>query len=267
MRRYDWRGWEASVYICQIKDDHFCPDWSRVPVGGAEAGRIRLWCVVFFISHVPDGSSLAPPCHLVSEELVTRLSRSDMMRSDGSFLQNSSLPLIHPYQRVNPSSYSTPLKPASHIGADQSSKQGGANKRPSCFGSNFPDWMSVRNVCVAAGRKVGHHLKDHCLVHMRPLFWLYEILSERYDGPALARRAVCFSCPLARLNKELLNPDSISVRCRVNICFIMWWNLLFSERHHSFTSLWCHSATQFDPVDPASVRSNPQFTAVTTLLL
>lgn len=34
-----------------------------------------------------------------------------MMRSDGSFLQNSSLPLIHPYQRVNPSSYSVPLKP------------------------------------------------------------------------------------------------------------------------------------------------------------
>lgn len=33
------------------------------------------------------------------------------MRSDGSFLQNSSLPLIHPYQRVNPSSYSVPLKP------------------------------------------------------------------------------------------------------------------------------------------------------------
>lgn len=109
-------------------------------------------------------------CHLVSEEPVTQLSRSDMMRSDGSFLQNSSLPLIHPYQRVNPSSYSTPLKTASHIGADQSSKQGGTNKRPSCCGSNFPDWMSVRNVCVAARRKVGYRLKDHCLAHIRPLF-------------------------------------------------------------------------------------------------
>lgn len=113
---------------------------------------------------------------------VTRLSRSDMMRSDGSFLQNSSLPLIHPYQSVNPSSHSVPLKTAPHIGADQSSKQGGANKRPSCVGSNFPDWMSVRNVCVAAGRKVGHRLKDHCLAHIRPLFYFYEILSERYDG-------------------------------------------------------------------------------------
>lgn len=57
------------------------------------------------------GAALAPLCHLVSEEPMTRLSRSDMMRSDGSFLQKSSLPLIHPYQRVNPSSYSTPLKP------------------------------------------------------------------------------------------------------------------------------------------------------------
>lgn len=67
---------------------------------------------VFFFSHVQDGSSLAPLlCHLVSEELVTRLSRSDMMGSDGSFLQNSSLPLIQPYQKVNPSSYSMPLKP------------------------------------------------------------------------------------------------------------------------------------------------------------
>ena len=34
-----------------------------------------------------------------------------MMRSDGSFLQNSSLPLIHPYQRENPSSYCMPLMP------------------------------------------------------------------------------------------------------------------------------------------------------------
>lgn len=56
------------------------------------------------------GSSLVPLCHPVSEEPVTRFSRSDMMRSDGSFLQNSSLPLIHPYQRAKPSSYSTPLK-------------------------------------------------------------------------------------------------------------------------------------------------------------
>lgn len=70
----------------------------------------------------------------------------------------------------------------SHIGADQSSKQGATNKRPSCFGSNFPDWMSVRNVCVAAGRKVGHRLKAHCLAHIRALFYFYEILSERYDG-------------------------------------------------------------------------------------
>lgn len=35
---------------------------------------------------------------------------------------------------------------------------------------------------MAAGRKVGHRFKDHCLAHIRPLFWLYEILSERYDG-------------------------------------------------------------------------------------
>lgn len=35
---------------------------------------------------------------------------------------------------------------------------------------------------MAAGRKVGHRLKDHCLEHIRPLFEFYEILSERYDG-------------------------------------------------------------------------------------
>lgn len=52
---------------------------------------------------------LAPLCHTVSEGPMTRLSRSDMMRSDGSFLQNSSLPLIHPYHRQKPPSYCTPL--------------------------------------------------------------------------------------------------------------------------------------------------------------
>lgn len=35
---------------------------------------------------------------------------------------------------------------------------------------------------MAAGRKVGHRFKDHCLAHIRPLFWLYEILRERYAG-------------------------------------------------------------------------------------
>ena len=74
---------------------------SKVPAGGAEAGWLWLrW----------EGSSAALLCHLVSEEPVTWLSRSDMMSSDGFFLQNSSLPLIHPYQRENPSSYRTPLK-------------------------------------------------------------------------------------------------------------------------------------------------------------
>lgn len=167
------------MYICQIIDDLFCPGWYKVPVGGAEAGRLRLRRIF----REREGSSSCAALSLgFWRACDMALSRSDMMRSDGSFLQNSSLPLIHPYQRVNPSSYSVPLKTAAHIGADQSSKQGGANKRPSCVGSNFPDWMSVRNVCVAAGRKVGHRLKGRCLAHIRPLFCFYEILSERYDG-------------------------------------------------------------------------------------
>lgn len=73
--------------------------------------RAALGSSVFSSVAGEGSSSLAPLCHSLSEEPVTRLSRSDMMRSDGSFLQNSSLPLIHPYQRVNPSSYSVPLKP------------------------------------------------------------------------------------------------------------------------------------------------------------
>lgn len=63
-----------------------------------------------------------------------------MMRSDGSFLQNSSLPLIHPYQRAKSSSYGVPLKsPPRILELTSGANRGGTNKRPSCVGSNFPD--------------------------------------------------------------------------------------------------------------------------------
>lgn len=88
-----------------------------------------------------------PLRHPVSEEPVTRFSRNDTMRSDGSFLQNSSLPLIHPYQGAKSSSYGVPLKspppptpPHPRIlELTSGANRGGTNKRPSCVGSNFPD--------------------------------------------------------------------------------------------------------------------------------
>lgn len=49
---------------------------------------------------------------------------------------------------------------------------------------------------MAAGRKVGHGFEDHCLAHMRPLFWLPETLSERYDG-LRAANALLFFMPSA----------------------------------------------------------------------
>lgn len=116
---------EASVYICQIIYDLFCTHWYKVPVGGAGAGKLQLQWILpekkrkelrgEGVAVVGVGGwggwvcRLAPLCHTVSEGPMTRLSRSDMMRSDGSFLQNSSLPLIHPYHRQKPPSYCTPL--------------------------------------------------------------------------------------------------------------------------------------------------------------
>lgn len=54
------------------------------PLSGRARLRPRLCSVTWFL-----------------KSPVTPLSRSDMMRSDGSFLQSSSLPLIHPYHREN----------------------------------------------------------------------------------------------------------------------------------------------------------------------
>lgn len=93
-----------------------------------------------------------------------------MMRSDGSFLQNSSLPLIHPYQRVNPSSYGVPLKPLRILELTSRANRAVLIK----------DHLALVQISLIEcqsgmfawqqGRKVGHRLKDHCLAHIRPLF-------------------------------------------------------------------------------------------------
>lgn len=153
--------------VCQIIDDLFYPGWSQVPVGGAEVGQLQLR-PIFPLAGGEAASSRS----------VTRLLKSPWHGSPGATWWGLMVPfcgiavypsftLIREWTHHLAACHS---KNAPHIGADQSSKQGGAIKRPSCVGSNFPDWMSVRNVCVAAGRKVGHRLKDHCLAHIRPLF-------------------------------------------------------------------------------------------------
>lgn len=82
--------------------------------------------------------------------------------------------------------------------------------------------MSVRNVCMAAGRKVGHAFKAHCLAHMGPLFRLSETLSERYDGLRLAFK------PSGSAHHQALE---ITIRNSVRMLHIApWWRAVATLR-------------------------------------
>lgn len=121
------------------------------------------------------------------------LFRSDMMRSDGSFLQNSSLPLIHPYQRGNPSSYSTPLMPPRILELTSQANRAVLIKDHlasvqisliECQSRMFA-WQQQqqRQADGSGGAKLGHRLRDHCLAHIKAFVLArYETLGGGNDN-------------------------------------------------------------------------------------
>lgn len=150
-------------------------------------------------------------CHLVSEGL----SRSDVMRPDGSFLQDSSLPLIHPYHTVNPSSYRVPLKNRSAYWSWPVEQTGAALIKDHLALVQI-SLIECQSGMFAWRQESGPSFKGP-LPCTHEAFVLVLLDTEwKVRWLTLSWWAVCVSCPLAELNKDLFISSSVIVWCFLN---------------------------------------------------